>query len=221
MGTNDFKDYSLRAKDHNEKKRRMKALRQKAADRNPDEFAFGMMSSTTKGGVRIAKRGAENGTTGSLSMDVAKLLKTQDAGYLQTILQQTKREREKVEEEAVLAEIDVKAIASAAASEARKSFDEDGNEVRAPRRKRLPSPEEESDDEMHGSDGLSKGEIQLRRRKRRAQEVLRNRLEALVDRERNLAAGLDQLDLQRAKMHNTVGGTNKDGVKFKVRERKR
>jgi U3 small nucleolar RNA-associated protein 11 len=31
----------------------------------------------------------------------------------------------------------------------------------------------------------------------------------------------EELEKQRAKMSNTVGGTNKDGVKFKIRERKK
>jgi U3 small nucleolar RNA-associated protein 11 len=30
-----------------------------------------------------------------------------------------------------------------------------------------------------------------------------------------------ELDWQRSKMDNSVGGTNKDGIKWKIRERKR
>ena len=37
-------DYSLRAADHNEKKRKLKALKQKVLEKNPDEFYFGMLS---------------------------------------------------------------------------------------------------------------------------------------------------------------------------------
>jgi U3 small nucleolar RNA-associated protein 11 len=51
--------------------------------------------------------------------------------------------------------------------------------------------------------------------------VLQNHLEALKDRERDLSVALSQLQHQRARMNNTVGGVNKEGVKFKVRERKR
>ncbi|KAL4799020.1 small-subunit processome, partial [Aspergillus venezuelensis] len=39
------KDYSLRAKDYSQKKQKIKRLEEKVRDRNPDEFAFGMMSS--------------------------------------------------------------------------------------------------------------------------------------------------------------------------------
>jgi len=39
------KDYKLRAKDFNLKKRRIKALKRRAALRNPDEFYFGMQHS--------------------------------------------------------------------------------------------------------------------------------------------------------------------------------
>ena len=48
-----------------------------------------------------------------------------------------------------------------------------------------------------------------------------SRLRALKKRESELVAAEEELELQRAKMNNTVGGVNKNGVKFKVRERKR
>ena len=43
----------------------------------------------------------------------------------------------------------------------------------------------------------------------------------LKKRQKEILKVADQLELQRAKMTNTVGGVNKDGVKFKIRERKR
>ncbi|MCJ1449448.1 MAG: hypothetical protein MMC23_009968, partial [Stictis urceolatum] len=70
------KDYSLRASDYNEKKRRLKILRQKAAERNPDEFHFAMMNSTTE---VDGKKSWSRGNT-ALSSETIKLLKTQDAG---------------------------------------------------------------------------------------------------------------------------------------------
>lgn len=45
------KDYKVRAKDHNKKMARLKILKEKAAFRNPDEFYFSMMNSSTKEGV--------------------------------------------------------------------------------------------------------------------------------------------------------------------------
>ena len=88
-----LQDYSLRAKDYNEKKKRLKILREKAAERNPDEFHFGMMSSRQK----LTDRGNK-----ALSMDAVKLLKTQDAGYLRTMAQQTRKARERLEQGVIL-----------------------------------------------------------------------------------------------------------------------
>ncbi|KAI4761088.1 U3 small nucleolar RNA-associated protein 11 [Aureobasidium sp. EXF-3400] len=246
------KDYTLRAKDHNEKKRRLKVLREKAAHRNPDEFAFGMISRTTKKGVQQSSRGTANGSQTPMNMDVVKLLKTQDAGYLQTVLQQTRRAREKIEKQAVLMStgVDARGVSK------RKVFDEDGEEVEEVGGKMEEFSDDEdmdldlddladlgdldglddldgiggegsgsedgkSEDEESDTKSLSKEEIRQRRKKRRAQEVLENQLGALKDRERDLSAALSQLEHQRARMNNTVGGTNKEGVKFKVRERKR
>ncbi|KAF2150776.1 U3 small nucleolar RNA-associated protein 11 [Myriangium duriaei CBS 260.36] len=225
------KDYSLRAKDHNEKKRRLRTLRQKAAERNPDEFAFGMMSSTTKKGVKVTQRGVENGTSGSLSVDIVKLLKTQDAGYLQTVLQQTKRERERTMEQATILRQGVNINPAEADLGRRKRFDEDGNEIAE---LALVMDEDEDDDDdlddLNGLDGiggvddgkaLTKDERKAKKKHQRMIEVLDNRLEALAEREEKLTQALDGLQNQRAKMQGTIGGVNKNGVKFKIRERKR
>ncbi|KAG9844945.1 U3 small nucleolar RNA-associated protein 11, partial [Aureobasidium melanogenum] len=230
------KDYSLRAKDHNEKKRRLKVLREKAAQRNPDEFAFGMITRTTKKGVQQSTRGKENGSQAPMNMDTVKLLKTQDAGYLQTVLQQTRRAREKIEKQAVLMTTGV----DASSISKRKVFDDNGELIEE--RKKQPEFDDDDDmdlnlddladlgdldglDDLDGIDGdgsgseggksdgeesdtegLSKEEIRQRRKKRRAQEVLQNHLEALKDRERDLSLALSQLQHQRARMNNTVGG---------------
>jgi len=201
----------------------MKALRQKVAERNPDEFAFGMMSSTTKGGIKVTKRGLENGTEGPLSLDLAKLLKTQDAGYLQTVLSQTRRERERVEQEATIAGAGVDAEGSGHGIAKKTVFDEEGFEVPV-----RDEPSDISDDDMDNdmddvpSGGNStKDMIQIRRKQRRGQEVLSKRLELLASRERDLSTALERLEAQRARMYGTVGGVNKNGTKFKLRERKK
>jgi U3 small nucleolar RNA-associated protein 11 len=187
-----------------------------------------------------------------MNMDVVKLLKTQDAGYLQTVLQQTRRAREKIERQVVLmvTGVDARGVSK------RKVFDEEGEEIEEVGGKLEEFSDDEdmdldlddladlgdldglddldgiggegsgsedgkSEDEESDTKGLSKEEIRQRRKKRRAQEVLENQLGALKDRERDLSAALSQLEQQRARMNNTVGGTNKEGVKFKVRERKR
>lgn len=188
-----------------------------------------MMSATTKNGVRITERGKDNGHTGVMSLDVVKLLKTQDAGYLQTILQQTRRERERVQKEVILARTGVdSSLAPAKALNKKKTFDDEGADVEEAKEQEVDADdfafsdsEAESSDDEEAEKGLTKEQIKDRRRKRHARDVLEGRLDALTNRERDLSVALMNLSKQRAKMNHTVGGVNKAGVKFKVRERKR
>ncbi|KAI5864879.1 U3 small nucleolar RNA-associated protein 11 [Durotheca rogersii] len=94
------KDYSLRAKDYSRKKAQLRALRRKAADRNEDEFYFGMLSRRGPAGaasalVRPGGDGARpskkwSGTVAgdrgarALDVDAVRLLKTQDLAYVRT-----------------------------------------------------------------------------------------------------------------------------------------
>lgn len=243
------KDYSKRARDFNEKKARLRILRQKATDRNPDEFHFAMMSSRSEGGVKVADRGNK-----SLSDTVTKLLKTQDAGYLRTMLNKVRKEKGKLEEETV--------------------FDADGGKTKALGKATLGSANKHTvyvDDESEQKDftpeqwfgtdesGLSKTynrprtdmqednefgtmavdlktksprereaealalktQRALAKKQKRRQEAKLAQYEAVQNREKELILAEQELDLQRAKMNHTVGGVNKNGVKFKVRERKR
>ncbi|KAI7557171.1 hypothetical protein KC317_g11791, partial [Hortaea werneckii] len=70
-------------------------------------------------------------------------------------------------------------------------------------------------------EGLSKEELAARRRKKNALKAKQRYLDALRDREDQLTEALRRVEAQRARMNGTVGGVNKNGVKFKVRERKR
>jgi len=74
------KDYVLRARDYHAKQDRLNRLRQKAADRNKDEFYFAMKNESTVGGVHVKDRGNV-----AMPMDMVKLLKSQDEGYIRTI----------------------------------------------------------------------------------------------------------------------------------------
>ncbi|GAO16599.1 uncharacterized protein UV8b_01462 [Ustilaginoidea virens] len=101
------KDYSLRARDFNKKKEQLKSLRQKAADRNEDEFYFGMLS--RKGpGSRINNGKSWDGTVEgdrgnkSLSVEAVRLFKTQDMGYVRTMRQVIAKEVARLEEQVVL-----------------------------------------------------------------------------------------------------------------------
>lgn len=70
------KDYKLRAKDFHKKEDAIKKLKQKAALKNPDEFYFKMVNTSTEGGVH-RKQAAEQPTA-----DDMRQFKHQDAGYL-------------------------------------------------------------------------------------------------------------------------------------------
>lgn len=74
------KDYVLRARDYHSKQDRLTRLRQKAADKNKDEFYFGMIGQRTREGVHIQDRGND-----ALPTDVVKVLKSQDENYIRTM----------------------------------------------------------------------------------------------------------------------------------------
>ncbi|KAH7914763.1 u3 small nucleolar RNA-associated protein 11 [Hygrophoropsis aurantiaca] len=74
------KDYVLRARDYHSKQDRITRLKQKAADRNKDEFYFGMNKERTVQGVHVKDRGNV-----SMPADLVKILKTQDEGYVRTM----------------------------------------------------------------------------------------------------------------------------------------
>ncbi|KZP25422.1 u3 small nucleolar RNA-associated protein 11 [Athelia psychrophila] len=74
------KDYVLRARDYHSKQDRLTRLKQKATERNKDEFYFGMNKEKTQGGVHIKERG-----NAALPVDIVKVLKTQDENYIRTM----------------------------------------------------------------------------------------------------------------------------------------
>ncbi|KAF2006652.1 U3 small nucleolar RNA-associated protein 11 [Amniculicola lignicola CBS 123094] len=244
------KDYKLRAADHKTKQKRLKLLKQKATERNPDEFSFKMMSSQVdSAGRRITDRGNK-----ALSQDVVKLLKTQDLGYLRTTIQELRNEREQVEHRLILDDNELvvlkdgedtrqgKHTVFVGDKEVQKKFKPDEWFGTAPelvnRAWNRPRKEIETDknewetDEESQPKKLSKKQLEAEllarkeerattRRRERAHERVAAHLEGLKARERDLTIAIEELENQRAKMNNTIGGINKHGVKFKIRERKR
>ena len=72
------KDYVLRARDFHKKEDAIKALKTKAAYRNPDEFYFGMQRNRTKDGVHVGRADESNKYTA----EELALMKTQDVKYV-------------------------------------------------------------------------------------------------------------------------------------------
>jgi U3 small nucleolar RNA-associated protein 11 len=230
----------------------LRALKAKAADRNPDEFSFKMMSTKAENGRKVGDRGNK-----ALSMGAVKLLKTQDAGYVRTMLQATRKEREKLEDEVVLGKNSVRTLkeADGATTGSHMVFVdsvEEGKQFQPEewfgttaeglsrvwnRPRDSAAAQEEAHDEAEERQGTSasklsrkqheietaklKEELTLKRKRERAQESRTSRLEALKARERDLRSVENELETQRAKMAGTIGGVNRRGVQFKIRERKR
>lgn len=223
------KDYKLRAADHKSKSKKISALKAKASERNEDEFYFGMMSASSKGGVKVAKKGEDNGGGKALDVETVRLMKTQDAGYLRTALQRTRREIGRVGEEVVRGGVGVR---KEGGGEGKVVFGEDFA-VKAPVRvveedfdmdfldEEEGSGEEDEDEDDEEDENLTPEEKLRKSRRVHALDVKRRKLEALRQQEDKLSSALEALEHQRAKMNHTIGGTNKAGVKFKTRERKR
>ncbi|KAJ9248715.1 hypothetical protein DTO207G8_7199 [Paecilomyces variotii] len=255
------KDYSLRAKDYNVKKAKLQRLREKARDRNPDEFAFGMLSDRA---AKQGKHGArESGQ--SLSNEAAKLLKTQDAGYLRTVGERIRREMERLEQEVKMQD-GIQEVLGEGQTTKRKDedeeddffdFDEEDEEDGKPKKVVFAESREEQrelgreldqdSDEMDEDDDDSFGQLSkksnqnqkkskkqleaemqafrelraARKAKKRAAEARHNKLKALKKQYAEITAAERELEWQRGRMDNAVGGKNKNGVKWKIRERKK
>ena len=210
-----------------------------------------MSSRTNSSGVRIGDRGNR-----PLSHDVVKLLKTQDVGYVRTMLQKTRKERERAEQEVQILDqhdedgereaslrvlrnegilgkgshtmfVDSKEEQIGFKPKERFSTDQEGLK-RSYNQKILEEAgmdQDEADIPLQNgriADGRETFDRTERRWIQRSKESRRKHVEALKARERDLMMAEQELDLQRAKMNNTItSGVNKNGVKFKIRERKR
>ncbi|KAF8977462.1 UTP11-like, U3 small nucleolar ribonucleoprotein [Entomortierella lignicola] len=95
------KDYIARARDYHSKQDRLKAMREKAAFRNPDEFYFKMINTKTKDGVHITERNEK------FSHDFLKLLNTQDLNYVTRQRDIGRKRVQRMQESLVLLDDDV------------------------------------------------------------------------------------------------------------------
>ncbi|KAI1136042.1 U3 small nucleolar RNA-associated protein 11 [Hypoxylon sp. FL0543] len=241
------KDYSLRAKDFNKKKAQLRALRQKAADRNEDEFYFGMMSRRGPGdALSRGKRwtGTVDGDRGSkvMDLDTVRLLKTQDVGYVRTVRSAALKEVRALEERVV-------ALGGSLDAQQEEQNDEDdewegfGPPKKTRAKKIVFTEAEEERDEIlqreaerevdeggdvdvdMNDDAEEKNPEALRAEQRqKLLEKLQRRLQNARKKLRILSRTEHELEVQRTKMAKTPtsgNGVTKSGKKFKVRERKR
>ncbi|KAL4724800.1 hypothetical protein ACLX1H_008246 [Fusarium chlamydosporum] len=237
------KDYSLRAKDFNKKKAQLKNLRDKAAERNEDEFYFGMMSRKGPGSkLQDGKKwsGTVHGDRGNKVMDVdtVRLLKTQDLGYVRTMRQVVAKEVAKLEEQVVLTrgfdKLDEEEDEEDEDSDSEFDFATAPSRPKAPRKIVFMDNEEEREEtlqdhlDIEDEDDADKKEdkkdgedaeferAKALRRLRRQLENARKKLKVLTDAE-------GELEIHRAKMAKTAtsGGTTRKGKKIMVRTRKR
>ena len=209
-------------------------------------------------GQRVADRGNP-----VLSHEAVKLLKTQDAGYLRTMAQQTRKMRERLEQEYIIRDggdddeedldeqpekarnrhllfvdsfQEQKQFYTRSFSGSRTAEHDPPDDFSGIERENSQEAEGKSDlgqsqtrhqRKIDGFDGAVMEDSAfvrdraLRKKRRRAQEARTSRLKLLKLREKNLLAAEQELELQRAKMSNSVGGVNKAGVKWKIRQRKK
>jgi U3 small nucleolar RNA-associated protein 11 len=189
-------------------------------------------SSAATGGRN--RTGTVNGDRGNkaLSQEAVRLFKTQDLGYVRTVRNQVQREVDQLRQGVVGIEAGGKrTVFLESAAELSEMRGEGGGDVEW---------DEDEDDEDEDMDSFSDDELEeesevkeaisettaqrnLRKLQEKERGKLETRLEAAEERLKALAQAEEALDLQRAKMAKTatVGGVNKNGIKFKIRERKR
>ncbi|KAK0665636.1 putative U3 small nucleolar RNA-associated protein 11 [Cercophora samala] len=229
------KDYQKRAKDYKKKQTVLKSLREKAAEKNEDEFYFGMMSRKSAGSSSLTAGkgfdGKVEGDRGNKAMDVdlVRLLKTQDLGYVRTVRNVVMKEVRGLEERWVLAgggegeeegdsEEEWEGLGGGGGKKkAKKIVFCGGVEERKERLEGKKRQEREGEGEGGGSDDEERRrkEVNLEKLAKKLKEA-RKKLKALTDAEL-------ELEVTQAKMAKTAtsGGVTKAGKRIKVRERKR
>lgn len=125
------KDYVLRARDFHKKEDAIKALKTKAAYRNPDEFYFGMQRNRTKDGVHVGRADESNKYTA----EELALMKTQDVKYV--ALRASEEAKKAAKLKANLHRVGLDADEEPVSEEDEERYDEEGFAIRAaPRQKR-------------------------------------------------------------------------------------
>lgn len=94
------KDYKVRAIDYHRKENRIKAMRQAAAMRNPDEFYFGMHKAQVHedGKHRKTREAERKEFEEQVGHETVRIMKDQDLGYIRMKKQQDAKKMEKLRE---------------------------------------------------------------------------------------------------------------------------
>lgn len=169
------------------------------------------------------RTGTVNGDRGNtaLSVEAVRLLKTQDVGYVRTVRNQAIKEVAALEERIALMENGCASLKDEDRTPAgnKTVFVEDDEEMEL----RAQEAEWEVEAEIEKDTSLSIEEKNLRKLQRREKEKLETRLQVARERLKSLTDAENALEIQRAKMakSSTIGGVNKHGVKFKIKDRKR
>jgi len=155
------------------------------------------------------RTGTVNGDRGNevLSQEAVRLFKTQDLGYVRTMRNKALKEVEELKKKGVGIKSAGKKIV----------FVDDEEEQRRRVKGGDMDVDEDEDEEVDME------ENNLRRMQQKEADKSETKLTVARERLKALTEAEQALELQRAKMAKspTVGGVNKQGVKFKVRERKR
>ncbi|KAJ4385888.1 hypothetical protein N0V85_008012 [Neurospora sp. IMI 360204] len=244
------KDYQKRAKDYKKKQEVLKSLRQKVAEKNEDEFYFGMMSrkgagsAITYDGKKRNFTGTVEGDRGNKAMDVetVRLLKTQDLGYLRTMRNVAAKEVRELMERVILAGGADLDDDSDDDEDDFEDFDEDmggsKNKKKSSSGRTVPKKivffdaaeerkqklQEADDQEMQDLDS-EEDEEKAKEQDRKARNLarLQNRLKQAKKKLKALTDAEQELEITQAKMAKTrtSGGITKSGRRIKVKERKR
>ena len=101
------KDYKLRSRDFHAKQDRLRSMREKVANRNPDEFYFGMHRSKVDGGatsgrgtgrhVRTDEGRAIDAEKGGLGPEGVRIMKDQDLAYVRMRMSMDERKVERMQ----------------------------------------------------------------------------------------------------------------------------
>ncbi|KAK8061496.1 hypothetical protein PG994_007862 [Apiospora phragmitis] len=247
------KDYSLRAKDFNKKKAQLKSLKRKAEDKNDDEFYHGMVSRagpSTWASKGKRWTGTVDGDRGNraLPMDVVRLMKTQDMGYLRTMRNVAGKDVKALEERVIGmgGSLDPRALQKLEEDDDDDDDDDDWEDEDGPAKKpkkivfaeavsdredrvlaemEKEEAERQKQDEMDTRSDEEDENPQTLRAEQRQRMLLKlqRRLQVARKKLKTLSTAENELELQRARMAktSTIGGVTKSGKKFKVRERKR